>query len=134
MLLFLSLFSFSSLQSQCDDVKGGTVTFIGGATEMTITIDGQADMLSFATSVDATANGHDFTYVVTDDSGKILGIPPGNMVDFDPAGLGTCLVYGLSYTGNLNITADDNLLAGQALSDDCFDLSSNVLNLSCTHY
>lgn len=126
--LFLLIFvSFSSLHAQCDLVKGETLTFAGGDTERTILVDGNDDFLSFETTVDAAANGHDFTYVVTDANRNILGIPPGNMVNFEPAGLGTCIVYGLSYTGNLNIAMGDNLFSGNDLSDACFDLSQNRL-------
>ena len=111
----------------CDVVAGGMVSFTDGNTETTIIVDGQADMLSFASTADPMGVGHSFTYVVTDANNMILGIPPGNMVDFDPAGVGACLVYGLSYTGNLSISMGDNLMGGQDLSDECFNLSSNNL-------
>ena len=113
----------------CDFVDGGTVAFTGGDTEVTIVVDGESDFLSFTSTIDAATAGYNFTYVVTDAAGTILGIPPGNLVDFDGAGLGACNVYGLSYTGTLSIAQGDNLLGGQDLSDDCFMLSSNNLTV-----
>ncbi|MEL6852828.1 MAG: T9SS type A sorting domain-containing protein, partial [Bacteroidota bacterium] len=65
-------------------------------------------------------------YVVTDDMGNILGVPSGDQVDFSTAGIGTCLVWGLSYTGNITANLGDNALV-TALSDGCFDLSDNYI-------
>src|SRR5690606_27903208 len=115
-----------AMPDPCALVEGGAVMIAGGGTETTVIIDCNPDVITFASDVDAMAGGFSFTYVVTDADGIILGIPPGNMVDFDPAGVGACLVYGLSYTGNLTIMPGDDLLAdGAELSDDCFDLSDN---------
>ncbi len=125
--LFLSLFSLSYLQAQCDDVDGGNVTFTNGDTEATIVVDGEADVLTFATTVDS--EDFDFTYVVTDGMGMILGIPPADMTDFDGAGLGVCRVYGLSYTGDLTIAMGDDLFASDDLSTECSDLSNNHLKV-----
>ncbi len=111
----------------CAFVMGGTVALTDGNTEVTTINDGEADLLSFTSSIDPVAAGHSFTYVVTDDAGMVLGVPPGNMVDFDPAGVGACGVYGLSYTGNLTVAMGDDLFGGQPLSDDCFELSSNSI-------
>ncbi len=111
----------------CDDVSGGTVELAEGGTTTTIIVDGIADVIEFASD---GATGDNFTYVVTDADGIILGIPPNNVVDFDPAGVGDCNVYGLAYTGNLNITVGDDLFEdGLQISDDCFDLSSNNLTI-----
>ena len=115
----------------CSFVDGGLVEFTTGGTETTIIIDGNADVLSFNSTADPMGGGYSFAYVVTDSDGFILGIPPGNMVDFDPAGVGTCFVYGLSYTGMLNIEmGDDFLEAGLLISDDCFDVSDNRLTVN----
>ncbi len=69
-----------------------------------------------------------FQYVITDTAGIILGLPPGNVQDFEGAGFGTCLVWGLSYAGELTAVAGDNALE-VALSDECFDLSDNFISV-----
>ena len=123
----VNFMSTEILLAPCAMVMGGEVSFTDGNTQKTILVDNMPDVLSFASTADPMGNGHSFTYVITDANGMVLGIPPGNSNDFDPAGLGACNVYGLSYTGNLTVAAGDNLLGGQALSDDCFELSSNSL-------
>lgn len=123
----VNFMSTEILLAPCAMVMGGEVSFTDGNTQKTILVDNMPDVLEFASTADPMGNGHSFTYVITDANGMVLGIPPGNSNDFDPAGLGACNVYGLSYTGNLTVTAGDNLLGGQALSDDCFDLSSNSI-------
>ncbi|MCI4670760.1 MAG: T9SS type A sorting domain-containing protein, partial [Bacteroidia bacterium] len=72
--------------------------------------------------------GPNFAYVVTDNNGTILGLPPGDMVDFAGAGPGECWVWGLSYTGNLTAMLGQNATS-VALSDGCFDLSDNFIRV-----
>ena len=87
--------------------------------------DGNSDAISF---MHTTSSSHNYAYVVTDQQGTILGLPPANMVDFEGAGSGTCLVWGLSYTGSITVQLGDNALT-MALSDSCFDLSDNYVKV-----
>ena len=107
-------------------VDGGTVTTEDGETEVTVIVgDGNADLISF----DSTGvSDHLFTYVVTDDNNVILAVPGGDEVDFEDAPEGICRVWGLSYTGNIIAQAGDNA-AEVALTDECFDLSDNFVNV-----
>ena len=75
-----------------------------------------------------TSSNSLYRYVVTDEQGTILGLPPANTVDFEGAGSGTCLVWGLSYTGNLTVQMGDNAFTS-AITDDCFDLSDNYVKV-----
>ena len=63
---------------------------------------------------------------MTDPSGNILGLPPANMVDFGPAGIGECWVWGLSYSGNVLVGTGDNATTA-TLTDGCYELSSNYV-------
>ncbi len=109
-----------------EEPNGGTVALSSGGTEIaTCPGDGNPDVVSF-TSTGAT--GPNFTFIVTDDANRILAIPTGNEADFEDAGLGTCRVWGLSYTGSL-LAAPDDLLTEADLSDDCFDLSDNFITV-----
>ncbi len=107
-----------------DTAEGGMVSAENGQdTIFTCADDGIEDVFRFDSTGTSSAN---FAYVVTDDQNLILGLPPGDMVDFEPAGEGICRVWGLSYTGNLTAQIGDD--ASQvALSDDCFDLSDNFV-------
>lgn len=110
-----------------DSVDGGTVAMPSGATERnTCASDGEADVVMFTHE---TASNARYAYVVTDPNGNILGFPPGNSLDFDGAGAGTCLVWGLSYTGNITAQVGDNAMQ-IALTDDCFDLSDNFITIN----
>ncbi len=103
-------------------VDGGTVaTEAGETTVYTCPGDMMADLISFDSTTTSTAN---YAYVVTDDNNIILGLPPGDMVDFEGAGVGNCRLWGLSYTGNITAMMGDDAAAVN-LSDGMFQLSSN---------
>jgi len=71
-------------------------------------------------------------WVVTDDQGNILGLPPmPSAVDFDGAGFGTCLVWHLSYdTGLTGLAMGMNT----ANLSGCFSLSNSIAvnRIDCT--
>ncbi|MEM9866178.1 MAG: hypothetical protein AAF765_00715 [Bacteroidota bacterium] len=77
-------------------LSGGPYTFI---------VDGTPDMVSSIALDDSELTGDIQTYVITDDSNTILGIPPTLEavmgVDFDAAGVGTCYIYHLTYSGEV---------------------------------
>jgi len=105
------------------EVTGGTVTTASGADTVYVCYDGMAQVIGMDS---IGAAGPNFQYVVTDVNGVILGLPPGDMVDFTAAGPGECWVWGLSYTGNITAQAGDNATE-VALTDGCFELSSNFV-------
>ncbi|MEM7369191.1 MAG: cellulose binding domain-containing protein [Bacteroidota bacterium] len=106
-----------------DDVDGGMVYNADGGDTSYVCIDGTAQVVSFT---HMNNSGPNFRYVVTDPQGNILGLPPGNSVDFAPAGVGECWVWGLGYSGDVTAQVGDNALTA-ALTDGCFDLSDNFL-------
>ncbi|WGD34096.1 hypothetical protein [Olleya sp. YS] len=90
------------------------------------TVDGTPDMVSGIT-LDGTATGTNATWVITDDAGNILGLPPTladvEGVNFDGAGAGTCLIWYLRYEDGLQgamMGANANNLSG------CFSLSNSI--------
>ncbi len=101
-----------------NEAVGGTLT--GGPFEFIV--DGTPDMVS-----GITLNGNSGTntaWVITDDQGNILGLPPmPGVVDFDAAGVGVCYIYSISYENGLNGLAMGNNLS--TLSG-CFDLSNFI--------
>ncbi|WP_109302423.1 glycoside hydrolase family 48 protein [Aquimarina sp. AU474] len=95
-------------------ISGGPFSFQVG--------DGVADNVS---GVTLTGNiGETNQWIVTDDQGSILGLPPTpEAVDFDGAGVGSCFIYHLSYNGTITgLTADANI---SGLSG-AFDLSNSI--------
>ena len=98
-------------------ITGGPFTFI---------VDGSADFVS-GISTDPNAVGTNRTFIVTDDLGNILGLPPTNAalegVDFDGAGVGTCLIWYLRYEDGI-----EGLAMGENANDlsGSFDLSNSI--------
>ncbi len=98
-------------------LSGGPFTFI---------VDGVADNVS-GISTDPDAVGTNRSFVITDDAGNILGLPPTladlEGVDFDGAGVGTCLIWYLRFEDGLTgaeVGENANDLSGN------FDLSNSI--------
>ena len=76
----------------------------------------------------ANSNGDNFQWIVTDDAGNILGLPPmPSVVDFEGAGPGTCEIWYLRFDGEVT-----GLAAGANIADiagECFDLSNNAVQV-----
>ncbi len=107
-------------------VEGGMVAMPSGATSRYVCVgDGNPDVVTFTNTSSANAN---YQYVITDENAIILGLPPGDMQDFEGAGTGVCLVWGLSYTGNITAMVGDDASA-VPLSDECYTLSSNFIEV-----
>ena len=91
------------------------------------TVDGMPDMVSGIVLDDANASGSNSTWIITDDTGLILGLPATlemvEGVNFDEAGVGTCLIWYLRYEDGiegLEEMANANDLMG------CFSLSNSI--------
>ncbi|KAA1245648.1 DUF5060 domain-containing protein [Aquimarina sp. RZ0] len=109
--------------TDCGDVlDGGKVSTSNGLTSVTtITGDNVADVINFRTTSTAS---NSYIYVITDESGKIL-TTENSFHDFEGATPGICKVYGLSYTGSLQLTGK-NITAAD-LSSDKFSVSNNSI-------
>ncbi|MEN1785219.1 MAG: hypothetical protein AAGF77_08785 [Bacteroidota bacterium] len=77
-------------------LTGGPFTFM---------VDGTPDMVSGIMLDNTNANGSLSTWVITDDQGSILGLPPTladvEVVDFDGAGAGVCFIWYMRYEEGL---------------------------------
>jgi len=109
-----------------DEIDGGSIYTESGEDTVYYCIGGSGGPTSVFKFDSTNAMGTNFRYVITDNNGTILGLPPGDMVDVGPAGAGECWAWGLSYTGNFTAQVGDN--ATQiAFSDGCYDLSDNFV-------
>ncbi|WP_194550284.1 T9SS type A sorting domain-containing protein [Zobellia nedashkovskayae] len=101
---------------------GGTLT--GGPFEFYV--DGTPDMVS-GIVITGERSGKNSTFVITDEDGNILGIPPSlaavEGIDFDGAGAGTCLIWHLRYEDGLE-GAEMGLNANDLVG--CYDLSNPI--------
>nr|WP_299073560.1 hypothetical protein [uncultured Allomuricauda sp.] len=129
--LFALLLGMSVILISCDDdsddapvtLEAGTLS--GGP--FTFTVDGIPDMVSGITIDNSNRVGSNSTYVITDDSGNILGLPPSldavEGVDFDEAGAGICLIWYLVYEDGL--TGLEVGMNTSGFSGD-YDLSNSI--------
>ncbi len=108
-------------------------TLSGGP--FTFTVDGNPDMVSGITLDTSNLVGSIQTYVITDDAGNILGIPPTleavEGVDFDEAGPGICLIWHLVYEDDfqgLEVGANTSGFSGQYDLSNSLTVNRNALN------
>ena len=84
--------------------------------------DGTPDMIPAGSITRANTQGDSSIWVVTDDEGYILGLPPmPGVVDFDNMGAGLCLIWNLSYNGTIT-GVEPGLNANDI--QGCFSLSN----------
>lgn len=126
--LLLGFLALALTFTSCDDddnviiTEGGTLS--GGP--FTFFVDGKADNVSGIT-LTGDIKGANTTYVITDDAGNILGLPPTleavEGVNFDGAGVGVCLIWHLAYEDGL-----EGAEVGQNANDlrGNFDLSNSI--------
>ncbi len=111
------------IESSCGTIiDGGSLALTNGSTSTTVCVGtSQAAMIDVAVSGNQGPSG---AYIITDDAGNILALPPGNPpFDLSGAGTGVCLIWYASFNGPLT-----GLVVGNNASDiqGCFDLSNPV--------
>ena len=128
--LMLGVLAIGLIAASCDDdddnvpvVNAGEIS--GGPFEFDV--DGEADMVTGITLNATNAIGENSTWIITDDAGMILGLPPTieavEGVNFDDAGAGTCLIWYARYNGTvtgLEMGMNANDVEGE------FDLSNSI--------
>ena len=103
------------------DVIGGSIETTNGQTEVVVCVgDGVADLVDVTLS---GSSGDNTQWVITDIGGDILDLPASPPFDFDGAGVGVCLIWNVSYSGDL-IGAE----VGNNASDlnGCYQLSNSI--------
>ena len=125
MLLTLLVLSCSENENETPVIIPSAGAISGGP--FTFCVDGVADMVSGITVDNTSTMGTNSTWVITDDQGNILGLPPSlealEGVNFDDAGAGICLIWYLRYEDGLvgaEVGMNANNLQGT------FDLSNSL--------
>lgn len=104
----------------CDPVDGGLLSTDGETNIEICAGDGISDAFDVELSNEI---GQNHQWVITDDMGNILALPPAPPFDLEDAGPGTCLIYNLAYSNGimgLNEGANTADLMGN------FDLSNPI--------
>ena len=108
-------------------VDGGVVyTDFGTDTIYTCAGDGLADVITFNNS--SFAPEADYAYVMTDINNTVLTVMDTDSLDFEATGFSSLRIWGISYTGTLDIGFGDNIETS-VLSDGCYDLSQNSITV-----
>ncbi len=106
--------------------NGGSVSLATGETSKTICAeDLEGDILNFTSNTDTE---NPYAFVVTDENGIVIAVLNGNTANFTLTDPGICRVYGVSYTGELKVAEGDDINTA-VLSDDCFDVSDNFVEI-----
>ncbi len=129
----------AALSSECYDlsdnfvavtrklVDGSSIALESGATEAAICgNDGEPDILGFSNN---STSVESYIYVVTDADGTVIGFINGNAFNFDDIGVNIAFVYGLSYSGALELEVGDNINEDN-LAEECADISDNVVTIT----
>ena len=108
-----------------DSLSGGNITTAAGedTVELCLKLTGD-DLLVGVDSADTI--GDLFAYVVTDGATEIKDISLTDAIDFDGYDPGEYWIWGLSYTGDVQLGVGDTV-AGNAVTDSCFSLSTDYV-------
>lgn len=123
LLLIVFLFT-NSLSAQADG--GMVLTADSVSNAYTCPGDGAPDLITFTNTSSSNAS---YVYVITNASFEILEYAASDMIDFEVAGAGICYVFGISYTGNLNMLVGSDVFMSTH-SDDTFDVSANWVTIN----
>ncbi|WP_173021591.1 T9SS type A sorting domain-containing protein [Lewinella sp. W8] len=103
---------------------GGTLTLTdgGGDSQDLCIVEGSSPAIDV--TLEGPIRGDSATFLITDNNGNILAIPPGaGPFDLSGAGSGTCLIWHLAYDEDLTGLAVGN---NPADFDGCFSLSNPI--------
>ncbi len=90
--------------------------------------DGRPDLVSFSVDPDSPTP---YIFLITDENNVLQTAAFSSEIDFDTTGGGPARVWGLAYTGELSLPFGETV-EGALLSDDCFDLSDNFIEVNRT--
>ena len=103
-----------------DIPEGGSVFTIGGENSIDICVGNSNDDLVFFDYF--TFSASNYTLLLTDLNDELIAELPDFSYNFEQLSAGSCIVRGVSYTGQLTIQPGQNIF-GNPISDDCYDLS-----------
>ncbi|MEO0341047.1 MAG: hypothetical protein AAF242_17775, partial [Bacteroidota bacterium] len=127
-----------TLSDGCFDISDNVITVIktvpsGGMLQFT----DNTDAVSFCSQEDdrmvyyqaSGASMGSYTYLITTNQRVLVEVVDDTVFNFDGYDLGIYQIYGLYYSGNLIAEPGDAILT-EELSSDCFEISSNSLQVN----
>ena len=113
-----------------ENPEAGLLLTLDGQQETSICVDDLS--ADYVITESFNREGSQFVYLYTDEQNVITAITITDSIDLDNAGIGTCRIYGLAFTGDLSISFSDDLDLVSELSTDCYDLTDNFIAVSKT--
>lgn len=110
-------------------VDGGSINDISGSTSITLCPNDELPDIVVLRNNSNTSQA--YRYVVVDTSGVVIGLPNGVLQSFTRFDEGQYRIYGISFTGDLNLSIGDTL-ANQTLATGCYGLSDNYISVNKT--
>lgn len=108
----------------------GMVTTADGQTEVEVEIDETSGTpVALVSFTNTSTTTDDYVYVITDESNIILGVSADPTIDFGPAGIGVCRVWGLSYNGEIIAQMGQDATTAD-LVDGCAELTNNFVTVT----
>lgn len=115
-----------------NDPDAGSVFAVDTEGDVTIEIIGTPEAPEAFVTFGNTAPGPDtFTYLITDENNLVLGTSDDPTINFGPAGVGVCRVWGLSYVGELTAAVGADAAVAE-LATACFTLSDGFVTVTRT--
>jgi hypothetical protein len=106
--------------------EGGFILTVTGESSLLICPgDGNDDIIEF---VVAGATGPSNRLIITNEENIIIGLPEGNVANFDEAGVGICRAWNVSFYGNFTAEIGQDITVGP-LAEGCNDLSEDFVEV-----
>ncbi len=106
-----------------DTLDGGRIETPDGKDSVEVVINGNPSVINFTTT--SVSKERNYTFVITNSADTILNPDAGTSQDFNPAGTGTCYVYGVAHQGQLN--AQRGMAISDISAEEGFERSENSL-------
>lgn len=105
--------------------NGGQLRFANGASDLSVCTEA-AGVVRMETQEDSFGP---YAYFVTDRNDLVVDVFFEEQIDLSSFLPGSYRIYGAAYTGELQVQVGDDILS-VAISDQCFDLSEDILSFS----
>ena len=108
---------------------GGIITVVGAGNSITICQSELSKPLQLSNT--SNADGDKYIYLIADKQQKLLATSPNNSFDLSAFSGGIYQIYGLSYSGTLNLKPGD-VIPKENSGSDCESWSKNAISIEIT--
>jgi hypothetical protein len=114
------------IRVELERTDGGNLRLPNGTSSFSLCLGQGSGFISFLNS--SAASLLPYRYVLTNDKDEVVLVLSGSSFDISIMPMGGYRVYGVSFTGTLNLRPGMNIRSAN-ISDRCYDLSDNYISL-----